>query len=274
MGQCPEADKVAGEPVGHHRGARGAGAPSRRALRPWGAAAALVLALSSLAGPACGGSSEPGEPSPTGDSETEEMLQRMVLQPEDVPPGLQRTDQTFTTNEQLVASSADPDAQRAEIERWGRILAYETTYLPSPEATPDGAGQAITSSSSLYETAEGAALSFADARTTVDQTDWQATRPDLQQFETELIEREGLADGLVWLRLSGLSPQGMVVEDFIIFRVGRARGFLRDASTDPGQDRRFRLDQMDALLTKQVQRVTDVLAADGPSHAPSPVASP
>ena len=243
-------------------------------LRPWGAAAALVLALSILAGPACGGPSESGEPSPTGDSETEEILQRMVLQPEDVPPGLQRTDQTFTTNEQLVASSPDPDAERAQIERWGRILAYETTYLPSPEATPDGSAQAITSSSSLYETAQGAAFSFAEARTTVDQTDWQATRPDLQQVQTELIEREGLADELIWLRLSGLSPQGIVVEDFIIFRVGRGRGFLRAASTGPGEDRRFRLDQMDALLTTQVQRVTDALAADGPSHALSPVASP
>ena len=269
-GQRSEADKVAGEPAEHYHGAEGAAAPSRRALRPWGAAAALVLTLSILAGPACGGPSEPGEPSPTGDSGAEEMLQRMVLQPEDVPPGLQRAEQTFTTNEQLVASSADPDARRAEIERWGRILSHQTTYLPSPEATPDGAAQAITSSSSLYETGEGAALSFVEARKTVDDTDWQSTRPELQQFETELIEREGLADGLVWLRLSGLSPQGMLVEDFIIFRVGRVRGFLRSASTGPGDDRHFRLDQMDALLTTQIQRVTDALTADGASPTASP----
>ena len=209
---------------------------------------------------------EPTSPGGNGvsDEDVEETLRRMLLQPDDLVPGFVRVDETFTTNEDLIASSADPDATREEVELWGRILAYEATFHPGPAAPPGTVAQAINSSSSLYDTAEGAALSFTDVRESVEETDWQAAQPDLEQFQQELIERESMADELVWLRLSGLAPAlgGIVIDDLIIFRVGRARGFLRVLAVSPDEDRNLILGDVEGWVRAQIQRMKDALGVE------------
>jgi hypothetical protein len=213
--------------------------------------------------PSPGSTASPIDASPTADDILRDTLRPMVLQEENLVPGLQAVSQGFTTNEELIEASADPDAKKAELARWGRILSYSTTFQPGPDILPQTPIRGVNSSASLYETAEGAAESYAQAEMEAKERDWQADNPNLVEFQQRQVELEGVADELLWLRLSGLStsPQGVVVDDVILFRVGRWRGFLRVLATAPGQDRDLLLDEVEGWLRAQVRRVNEALAA-------------
>ena len=254
------------------------------------AAALLLLAASALLASACKSAGQPstpgpaattsptsdgdnktptGEPSPDATGSTangdikkaEEVLRLTVLQPDQLPEGLQAVSDSFASNEDYIESSPDPETARENVERWGRILSHETNFQPTADAASDTSVRAITSTSSLYETAEGAALSFADARKTIDETDWQATHPELEQFREERITPDIPADELVWLRISGISTSlgGIIIEDYIIFRVGRQRGYMRVVTAAPGEDRTLQLDEVEGWLRAQVQAAKDTL---------------
>lgn len=246
-----------------------------KAPRIW-PAVGLGVALSLIL-PACNGASdstdltvEPGDgttavdtATPAENDELRDALPLMVLQEEDLPPGLQTVGEGFTTNEEIIEASPDPNAKRAELARWGRILSYSTTFQPGPDILPETPIRGINTSASLYETAEGAAESYAQAETEANDRDWQADNPNLLEFQQQRVELEGVADELLWLRLSGLSTsqEGIVVDDVILFRVGRERGFLRVLASAPGQDRDLLLDEVEGWLRTQVRRVDEVLAA-------------
>jgi hypothetical protein len=219
-----------------------------------------VLAVALLAAGCKGGGSDGG------DKSTEDLLRRMALQPGDLPAGLQKADENVTTNEQLIASSFDQAAAREDVERWGRLLSLAVTYLPSPEAPDDQSVQAVSSSSSLYKTAEGGALSFAEGLQDIEQTEWPATHPELKEFQEQRIElEEGLTDELIWLRLTGLSesPKGMVVEDLMIFRIGPQRGFLRVLSASTAEDRDLMREEIEVWLRAQIKHAREALTAEG-----------
>ena len=174
------------------------------------------------------GSSGDGDP---GESSLQKTLRRMVLLKGDLPEALITDDESFTSNEQLTASSTDPEARKALLESWGRLLGYEITFGPGgdPGALPV---KGVDVSSSLYKTARGAGESFADAVKTAEATDWAANYAALKEFRQERVNAKGLADEIVWLRLSGFQPAtsgpaALITDDLIFFRIGTERGFLR-----------------------------------------------
>ena len=206
-----------------------------------------------------------------GESSLQETLRKMVLQPGDVPEGLVSGDDAFITNGDAAADSADPEERKRLLQSWGRLLGYEIAYEPAtgtPTALPV---QGVNVSASLYETAEGAGESFADAVKTAEEADWAANYAGLKEFEQERIKADGLADEIVWLRLSGIQPgtsgaDALVTDDLIFFRIGTERGFLRVlASSAETQDRANLHSKVESWLRTLVQKVKDALAdsADG-----------
>jgi hypothetical protein len=206
-----------------------------------------------------------------GESSLQKTLRKMVLQPGDVPEGLVSGDDAFITNGDAAADSADPEERKRLLRSWGRLLGYEIAYEPAtgtPTALPV---QGVNVSASLYETAEGAGESFADAVKTAEEADWAANYAGLKEFEQERIKADGLADEIVWLRLSGIQPgtsgaDALVTDDLIFFRIGTERGFLRVlASSAETQDRANLHSKVESWLRTLVQKVKDALAdsADG-----------
>jgi hypothetical protein len=253
---------------------------------------AALLALSLLAAACNGGSDDaspaPGSPTPTtagdatatpspgadggvtpaaspapGDADLLAALALMVIQEEDLPEGIQLVSRGYSTNEDLIEASADPDAKRAELTATGRVLGYSVTFQPGPDVIADTPIRGVDGSVSLYETEAGAAQSLAQAMIDANATDWQAANPDLQDLQVRTVGLAGVADELLWLRVSGVSasPPGIVVDDNILFRSGRGRGFLRVLATAPDGDRDLLIDEVEGWLRAQVQRVAERLAA-------------
>lgn len=220
-----------------------------------GAVSLVVVVLA-----ACGGDSGGGDETPL-----EKALRAMVLQPEDLPEGLLRADESFTTNDELVSASADPEAKREMLQGWGRLLGYEVTYQAGTTAPAGSPTTGISVSSSLYADDEGASESFADAVRTSEETDWEANYPDLRDFQRETVDVEGLADEISWLRLSGYQPatsgpDALVTDNLVFFRVGRERGLLRVfSSSTETEDRRHNQSTVVGWLQTLVATVRGVL---------------
>ncbi len=219
-----------------------------------------LLTLAAAAVAACGGDGN-------GDgSGLEGLLRRMVLQPEDLPEDFVQAEETFTTNEELAASAADPNARLAELESWGRLLGYELTYQPT--GSTDELPQGVNVSASIYKAAEGASASFADAVAKAQETDWATNYAGLREFQQDDIDAEGLAEEIVWLRLSGLQTAGgresLVTDDLVFFRVGPERGFLRVLATSEGiQNRRYLLGTVGEWLRTLIENVEEAVADPG-----------
>jgi hypothetical protein len=221
---------------------------------------AALLAAAVLA--ACGGDGDSGEV----ESSLQKALLRMVLEPEDLPQGFAQGDESFITNEDLASSSADLEARKGLLEKWGRLLGYEVTYEPKDGALEDYPVQGINVSASLYLTEEGAAESFADAVKKAEETDWAGNYAGLRDFQQKEVAVSSLADEIVWLRLSGFlpvtgGPDLLVTDDLIFFRVGRERGFLR-VQTNSGEteDRQHLRLTVEEWLRALIENVEEVLA--------------
>lgn len=159
----------------------------------------------------------------------EEALRLMVLQPEDVPEGFVVGKESLTTNEDAATGNAE---RAALLDEWGRLLGYDLTYAPDSATLDKSPINGINVSASLYATERGASDSFSDAVKTAEETDWAQTYAGLREFQREDIEPPGIADDMVWLRLSGFQagPGGgdeLVTDDLIFFREANERGFLR-----------------------------------------------
>jgi hypothetical protein len=127
--------------------------------------------------------------------------------------------------------------------------------------------QGINVSSSLYRTEEGAGEAFLiDAVKGAEERDWTADYAGLTDFQQAEVDIGDLAEEIVWLRFSGIQPveggpDPLVTDDFIFFRVGRERGFLRvqTSSTEAG-DRQSVRPTVEQWLRALVQNVEEVLA--------------
>jgi len=237
----------------------------RPALRRAAAVAAVVAIVATVAilvlDPFSGGSGD-GD---GGESSLQQALRKMVLQKDDLPAALIKGDESFTSNEQLVAASTNPKEREALLESWGRLLGYEVTYSPGGAGLGDLPVQGVNVSASLYETEKGAGESFADAVTTAEGTDWAANYAGLQEFQQERVKAEGLADEIVWLRLSGIQPATsgldlLITDDLIFFRIGTERGFLRVlASSAETQDRAHFHPTVESWLRMLAKNVKDAL---------------
>jgi hypothetical protein len=223
-----------------------------------------LLAVAILA--ACGGDGDGGE----SESSLEQALRRMVLQAEDLPQGFVQRDELITTNEYQASLSADPEARKDQLENWGRLLGYEVTYQPDGAVAQESPVQGINVSSSLYRTEEGADEAFfIDAVKGAEERDWAADYAGLRDFQQEEVDASGLAEEIVWLRFSGFQPvdggpDPLVTDDFIFFRVGRERGFLRvQTSSIESEDRQVIRPTVEQWLRALVRNVEEVLAEPG-----------
>ena len=223
-----------------------------------------LLAVAILA--ACGGDGDGGE----SESSPGQALRRMVLQAEELPQGFVQRDELITTNEYQASLSADPEARKDQLENWGRILGYEVTYQPAGAAAQESPVQGINVSSSLYRTEEGAGDAFfIDAVKGAEERDWAADYAGLRDFQQEEVDASALAEEIVWLRFSGFQPvdggpDPLVTEDFIFFRVGRERGFLRvQTSSIESEDRQVIRPTVEQWLRALVRNVEEVLAEPG-----------
>jgi hypothetical protein len=212
---------------------------------------------------ACGGDGDGGE----SESSLGQALRRMVLQAEELPQGFVQSDDLITTNGYQASLSADPVARKAQLEGWGRLLGYEVTYQPAGAEAEESPVQGINVSSSLYRTGEGADEAFfIDAVKGAEERDWVADYAGLRDFQQEEIDASGLAEEIVWLRFSGFQPvdggpDPLVIEDFIFFRVGRERGFLRvQTSSIESEDRQLMRSTVEQWLQALVLNVEEVLA--------------
>jgi hypothetical protein len=217
----------------------------------------VILVLDPFSGDSDGGNG--------GESSLQKTLRRMVLQPEDVPEGFVSGDDAFITNDDAAADSTDPEARKALLESWGRLLGYEVAYQPTSRTADDVPVQGINVSASLYETEEGAGESFADAVKTAEARDWAANYAGLREFQQERIKASSLADEIVWLRLSGIQPgtggpDALVTDDLIFFRIGTERGFLRVlASAAETQDRAHLHPSVESWLNTLAEHVRAAL---------------
>jgi hypothetical protein len=227
-----------------------------------------LLAVAILA--ACGGDGDGGEGEDALEQALRQALRRMVLQTEDLPQEFVQTDELFTTNRNQASLSADPEARMGELYRWGRMLGYEVTYQPTGAASEESSVKGINVSSSLYRTEGGAVEAFAvDAVKGAEERDWTADYAGLGDFQQEKVDAGGLADEIVWLRVSGFQPvdsgpDPLITDDFIFFRVGRERGFLRVQTSSAEDENRQRMrPTVEQWLRALVRNVEEVLAEPG-----------
>jgi hypothetical protein len=203
------------------------------------------------------------------ESALQKTLRKMVLQPGDVPEGFVSGDGAFITNDDAAESSTDPEARKALLERWGRLMGYEIAYEPGSADAGDLPVQGVNASATLFETEEGAGESFADAVKTAEETDWAAKYAGLREFQQEEIDAEDIAEEIVWLRLSGfqpatVGPNALVTDDLIFFRIGTERGFLLvRASSAETQDRAHVHPTVESWLRTLVGNVRAALPGSG-----------
>ena len=195
--------------------------PTPHVLRRLGLLALYVVTIAAVLATACGGGN---------DDEVEaqkRLLDQMLLQADEFVPGLVTVSSSYSTNEDIADAKADPEKEMERLKQFGRQLGHEVTYQPGPDAPTDITIRAVNATASLYREPQGAHESFADGVETARTTDWQATHSDVDDVQVREIDLSGAADEAFWIRISGRQGQDMLVDDFILLRVERVRGFLR-----------------------------------------------
>lgn len=219
--------------------------------------AALPVLL--IAG-ACGGDDGPS------DEEIQQALQIMVLQPDEVPEGLQSIGTSFADNEQA-SSGIGGGATKEQLDEWGRILGYSSDFQTG-DPNPATFTNALSTQVTLYDDDGGASDSFTDRVSRARGVDWESTT-DLIEFQQEELNRDVPADDYYWVRLTGLQPTSsselrLVSNDIVIFRVDRAWGYLNVVSQAAAgvNDRKFADAAVNDLLLKQIENTHDGLNSD------------
>jgi len=225
-----------------------------RLLKWWYAAPLLVGLLLALGG--CGGGD-----GGSGGGDARDQLPRMVLRAEDLPQGYSSDEGKFSSNEDVALGDQE---KLAKLQQQGRILGYDVSFsrgdVPETEAPFVGVDSAV----SLYATPDGASAAYAEAVQEARATDW-GTALGFGDTKTEEVQRS-FGDETLWIRVTGLVTLGesqtpvLVIDDQILVRQGRARGFLRLFSAVEGSsDRSALMDRTAALAEQQVRRMKDAL---------------
>ena len=214
--------------------------------------AALLLAFSACDGGGGGNDSV---------SDPREQLPRMVLTTDDLPEGYVQDEPSFSTNDDLALGDEE---KLAKLEEQGRILGYSAPFTRGDVAATEAPYFGVESTASLYEAEAGASDSFAEAVEEARATDWEAIL-GFGEMQTEELDLS-IADEALWLRITGVVESGegqtavIVIDDQILIRQGRARGFLRVSSALEGSsDRSALIDEVKALAEEQAGRMDDVL---------------
>ncbi len=216
----------------------------------------VSLALALIVAAACNGDDGDGN----GSDDTEATLQLMVLQPDEIPPGLASLGGSSSDNEEA-ASGLGSGPTKEQLDAWGRILGYQVGYQATE---PSNASfiTALSTAASLYETEQGASDSFTDRVTRARAADWQTSHSELTDFQQQEIDRDFGADDAYWLRLSGFQQTAagvtrLITDDQIVFRIGRSWGYLNVISTAaPGvDDREVLLAEVETLTLTQIENM-------------------
>jgi hypothetical protein len=222
----------------------------------------VLVAFLLAATVACDGGGGEGEATPTPvATEVQGQLRQMVLQLADLPLGVIRAEEFFTTAEESAAESDDREGRLAVLREWRYILGYETTYQPNPEVMSQTGLMLANSSASLYESEEGSTASFADAVETARTTDWAAQFSGAQDVQVEELPNPPLTDEMLWLRITAkreaeAGSEGQIfAQDVVLFRRGPARGSLMVGWLMDGG----RSDFIQQLVEAQARRLKDAL---------------
>ncbi len=227
-----------------------------------GLAALICLALAvALVAAGCDGGGEPQ----VGGPEDQALLDRMALTVDDLPPGLQRVAAAYSTNQEAAEGSANPTEELGKLDFWGRRLGYQLDFIRSPGETTDMPVRGLRLALSLYETDQGAGLSFDADVATARAADWRGSNPQLTEIEVTEVERSGIGDGRYWLHITGFeteSPTVLFVDDQVVFRVGRVRAYLRvQTAFDGATDRELYMNQVEQWARLASDRIAAALAA-------------
>ena len=185
----------------------------------------------------------------------------MVLFSEDLPEGFDRAETEFSDNEAITRRAEDPEGELAKLLEWGRLLGYNVVFEPSPETAEIPQIIGINSTASLYETADGASQSLAEAVRIAEEIDWAPSHPGFNDLVVLTIERPDLADEIVWLRIvgnliSGDPSMGVLTDDFALVRVGSARGQVRVAAlSEDAAAADVLLAQVEEFVARQAERM-------------------
>ena len=195
-----------------------------------------------------------------------QLLQQMVLNVEDLPPGFTELGASFSTNQDVAEVKPDPQQELARLDEAGRILGYDVTYSPGPDSPAGGSDvRAVNTTASLYTTPEGASSSWQEGVNTARTQDWPASYPNIADVEVREMPAAGLADQALWIRVSGAQDaSSLYIEDFVLLRRDRARAFLRVvivAETSLGKD--AHRDDVTDWIVRQVERVDAALQSQG-----------
>ena len=193
-----------------------------------------------------------------------QLLEQMILKPEDIASGLERVTASFSTNQDVAEGTLDPVQELAKLEGFTRQLGYEVTYQSGFNAPADITIRAINNTASLYRDAEGASASFADGVETARTTDWLASHSDLDEVEVQEIPLEGIADEAFWIRVSGLQGEDgstLLMDDFLLLRQDRVRSFLRVVHlVEASSGREAAIQQVRDWADRQAQLIEAALA--------------
>jgi hypothetical protein len=122
----------------------------------------------------------------------------------------------------------------------------------------------LESGASLYETADGGTASFSQAVEDARAEDWES-RLGFGETEVKEVDR-GFGEESLWLRITGVMAIGdaqtpvLVIDDQILIRQGRARGYLHVSAALAGSAERDSLiDEVAALAQEQAGRMQAAL---------------
>jgi hypothetical protein len=171
------------------------------------------------------------------------QLASVLLQPSDVPPGLDAGSPSFTTNDQL--ASGNPDTL-AKLVAQGRQLGADVTFIPTDRLDPSSPLKGgIESAASVYTNDSGASQSYAETAAGARTNDWKANYPSVIDATVTEVQQK-LGDESLWIRVSGkdcstaanatpacTGDQHNLTVDNVIFRTGRVRGYIQATTVYP-----------------------------------------
>ena len=227
--------------------------------------AAVLVALATVIGMACGGGGGDGGTEPTPDRPTlEAMLRDISLKTEDLPSGFGEPDESFTDNEQVATD--DPEGPTKALERlegWGRLLGQDATFLVTdPVGTFQKGGTAlIVSSVSIFADEQGAIEAMQWGRDQLADPAKAATLiPNVSDLEGGPISFPTIGDETVASEFTGKTqPEGVQIKinfvaDIVVIRQGKGVAYVAVGAiggAKPGPE----VEQLIRMLDERMARV-------------------
>jgi hypothetical protein len=252
------------------------------AMKMTSVATALLFAICVTLLSACGG----GEADLTARAISDEELALMVLPQEELGAEyaeleLREDESGFRTNDMTIEEDVDPDDERQDVERFGRLNGYSETYASSSFLGEsafgfDEEGMLVAIGVELLRDREDAPGYLEDSVSEseamfLDEAEGQ------EGLELELDSRRfspgGVGDGALGLQMYlGAAMDDVSVlsvnTTFLAFRRGRLLGIVGVVLGGEKEDKR---DEVTALARKLDERIQAVLRGD---ITPSPAATP